>query len=68
MENQLKELSLPMHPLLAELILRCAVESAQKNIAGLSQEFVEVCSSVFFGLLYSIRRHGSYQLVYRNGY
>ncbi|VDP12590.1 unnamed protein product [Heligmosomoides polygyrus] len=45
MENQLKELSLPMHPLLAELILRCAVESAQKNIAGLSQEFVETVFS-----------------------
>ncbi|KAK6027862.1 hypothetical protein OSTOST_06104, partial [Ostertagia ostertagi] len=46
MQSQLVELSLPMHPQLPELTLRFAIESAQKNLSGLSNEFVE---SVFSG-------------------
>ncbi|WKX89137.1 hypothetical protein Q1695_008635 [Nippostrongylus brasiliensis] len=41
MQNQLCELSLPIHPQIADLTMRCAVEAAQKSIAGLSQEFVD---------------------------
>ncbi|XGW21879.1 hypothetical protein V3C99_004663 [Haemonchus contortus] len=46
MQNQLSELSLPMHPQLAELTLRFAVESAQKSLSGFSNEFI---NSVFSG-------------------
>ncbi|WKX89138.1 hypothetical protein Q1695_008635 [Nippostrongylus brasiliensis] len=42
MQNQLCELSLPIHPQIADLTMRCAVEAAQKSIAGLSQEFVDI--------------------------
>ncbi|KAK6756580.1 hypothetical protein RB195_014790 [Necator americanus] len=48
MEKQLVELALPIHPHLPDLTIRFANEAAQKNVAGLSPQFVE---EVFFGEL-----------------
>ncbi|EYC23483.1 hypothetical protein Y032_0015g2672 [Ancylostoma ceylanicum] len=46
MQEQLVDLALPIHSHLADLTIRFAIEAAQKNVTGLSPQFVE---NVFVG-------------------